>query len=460
MPGIAQRLEGPVPRGTVAAVFIAISAACCLTSARPDTYWHLRAGQDIVASGRVSLVDHYSFTARGLPWPDHEWLWQLITYVAHAAGGMPLLTALAAALGVATMTVLLDVVQGPPKVRLLLLAAAFLVSGAPGTVRPQLFTNLALMATLWLVVHERWWALPPLFLTWANLHGAVVLGALVLAPACATAVVSGARGRLRALAACGLCAAALFATPLGARLPAFIVESTTRSRLDRVSEWQPALFLGLRPVLLWVTSAALLGLTARGWRRLPRPDRTVVAAALLAIPLAFQAVRNVGPFALLAAPAASRLLTAVRPRVPAPPPSSTARAPLVALAATAAALMAFLWSRPPPFLQWDPVPATAAAAIRACPGNVFNEYDDGGSLIWFVPEKPVFFDGRQDPYPLDFLKQVQQIATNAPLRRALFARYQIECAAIRPSSSIGARLEAEGWQARFRDRRWLVLAAP
>ena len=66
--------------------------------AQNDTFWHLRAGQDIWRTGHVPRVDHDSHRFAGAPWPDHEWLTQALMYLAYRAGGMPGLQSGAAAL--------------------------------------------------------------------------------------------------------------------------------------------------------------------------------------------------------------------------------------------------------------------------------------------------------------------------------------------------------------------------
>ena len=53
---------------------------------------------------------------------------------------------------------------------------------------------------------------------------------------------------------------------------------------------------------------------------------------------------------------------------------------------------------------------------------MYNHYDNGGPLIWFVPEQPVFIDSRQHPYPASFVVEhfdVEDSGNYAPL----FARY-------------------------------------
>ena len=46
----------------------------------------------------------------------------------------------------------------------------------------------------------------------------------------------------------------------------------------------------------------------------------------------------------------------------------------------------------------------AAAAIRQCHAPIYNGYNEGGILVWFVPGQPVFIDSRQDPYPVSLVQ--------------------------------------------------------
>ncbi|MBE0564674.1 MAG: hypothetical protein IH621_01850, partial [Krumholzibacteria bacterium] len=41
-----------------------------------DVWFHARAGQDLLAEGRLVQVNRYSFTAPDHPWLNHEWLFQ------------------------------------------------------------------------------------------------------------------------------------------------------------------------------------------------------------------------------------------------------------------------------------------------------------------------------------------------------------------------------------------------
>ena len=137
----------------------------------------------------------------------------------------------------------------------------------------------------------------------------------------------------------------------------------------------------------------------------------VAACALL--PLAVRSLRNTSPFMLFAIPAASHALgsdfrfSALFARFRRPE-ASRARPTPIARASTSRCWSPCAWSRScsagsayasgMDSLNWRPINERALAAARACDGPLYNHYDDGGTLIWFLPEKPVFIDGRQDPY--------------------------------------------------------------
>jgi hypothetical protein len=314
-----------------------------------------------------------------------------------------------------------------------------------------------------------------LFFVWANLHGAVALGGAVLAAATVTAWFTD-RPRFARLAGITLLSAALTAvTPMGAGLWRFIGESMARSHQNQVMEWLPSTPKGPVEIAFWVAVVILVGLLVRRWRRLASwDDRVVVAAALILLPLAARSVRNIPPFFLLWMPAVSRLI-GPDARLSARWPFARKTAPaakrtdvehprlnlLLAGVAAAGAIgaVALCWALPLERLGWRPIAPAAVAAIRACPGRLYNRYNEGGFLIWFAPDVPVFVDSRQDPYPDDFLT-ADVIAEKTGDVRALFARYQIGCATLPPKSPIEKTLRAEGWQEAYRDPTWLVFYPP
>ncbi len=458
-------------------LFVAFGVVGAFTPAQTDTFWHLRAGADIWRSGHVPRFDSYSYTATGAPYPDHEWLSQALMYAAYRAGGMRGLEIGGAALILATVTLVYRLMVGPRLTRFALMAVGLTVSSCVWTLRPQILSLLLLAFLVWLLVRERYLVIPLLFLFWANAHGGVALGGVVLTVVTAVAIARGLGGRAPAdrrragalalvLPLSGLACAA---TPLGFQMFRFLMSASAGSYGAQITEWYAPHPDSLLGAAFWVLTLAFVVLLIARRRALAAgswTDWVVCAAALAALPFAVRSLRHIGPFLLLATPAASRLLGPdfrFRPSRRAGPPSPDhPRANLVLLAAAcllAIGLVPLGWTGASAHLGWHPIGDGALQAVRACPGPLYNQYDEGGMLIWFAPEKPVFIDGRWDPYPPSFVQQDFAIESGAPYR-PVFDRYGIRCAFLPASSRMSARLRADGWRPRFLDDTWSVLVAP
>ena len=296
----------------------AVAVCALVMPAAPDTYWHLRAGQEIWQTLHVPLADHYSYTADGRFWPNHEWLWQALSYALHRAGGFPLLLAGAAAIVTGAVALMFRLMVGSTRTRALLIVVGLPLVSCAWALRPQLITQLMLMALLWLLARERYRWLPLLFVIWANAHGGVAMGGVVLAATTAVALVRARAGaaadrrRARALAiATPLCALATLATPLGIRLWTAIGVSIQESHDNGIAEWRSSLELGPFQITFWILAiafAVILLVRRRRLRDASWSDVVVWVAALVIFPLAVRAVRNTTLFLLVAIPAASRLL--------------------------------------------------------------------------------------------------------------------------------------------------------
>src|SRR5579862_4167791 len=122
---------------TVGLLFGAIAVFACLMPAQGDTYWHLRAGQEIWRTLHVPLDEHYSYTADGRFWPDHEWLWQALSYGLYRVGGMRLLVVGGAAFVMGAVAILYRLMVGPAGVRLVIMLLALPLSSSLWVLRPQ-----------------------------------------------------------------------------------------------------------------------------------------------------------------------------------------------------------------------------------------------------------------------------------------------------------------------------------
>ena len=156
-----------------------------------DTYWHIRAGEWMIAHGAVLRVDVFSYTAAGKDWHTQEWLAEILMALSWRAGwpGVHLLFACCAGLtaGVTSFFIRkrMDFV---PALLTVLLGLACITGSL--LARPHMLA-LPLLA-IWTCglasarETERapnWWLLAVMPL-WANLHGSFAFG-LALAGALA-----------------------------------------------------------------------------------------------------------------------------------------------------------------------------------------------------------------------------------------------------------------------------------
>ncbi|HVH27886.1 MAG TPA: hypothetical protein VM818_14050 [Vicinamibacterales bacterium] len=445
-----------------ALLFLSIAVAACFSPAQNDTWWHLRAGEDIWTHHAVDLRDHYSHTADGAYWPNHEWLSQTLIFAGYRLGGLPLLTALVAALVVGAWWVVWQLTPGAGVLRLALFAFATIPSSIAWSLRPQVLT-LFMIALTGLVLVRRWHLLlPPLFLIWANLHAGVMLGFAVLGGALLAAAVDERRWPVRLGVIVGCCVAATMLTPLGPSLWTEVPATLARTRPYGIMEWQaPGL---LEPLFapFWFLAAALVTsiLAVRPWREPQTHAGTMIGAALAMLPLALSSGRNVPPFMLLAVPAIAVLWSS---RAPADRRTPTRREhPLLNTAilgffgVVGVATVGYTWISQSPRLGWHPLPPQAITALEACPEPLYNRYDEGGYLIWFLPKRKVFLDSRQDPYP-STLVQAQIQAEASGNYEELFDQYAIRCAFVATDTPIARRLAADGWNETYKGPAWSVL---
>jgi len=89
-----------------------------------------------------------------------------------------------------------------------------------------------------------------------------------------------------------------------------------------------------------------------------------------------------------------------------------------------------------------------------------NEYDWGGYLIWRVPERPVFIDGRLFLFLPDVLTDYEEIVFVRPSWRDRLARHDVTQVLLRPDRPIVVALKEEGWRVRAEDDRAILLERP
>ena len=446
-------------------LLLAVFLTCGLTPVQSDTWWQLRAGADMWTSRQVLLTDTFSHTANGAFWANHEWLAEVTFYGAYRLGGFSLLTLFSAALIVGGWLCTWALTRGPARPVFVLTLLALVSSSGWWEPRPHAFSLLFIPWMFYLLERQQHRWLPVLFLVWANCHGGVLLGLVLLAAALgARTYVNRAEFR-RSIAIVAACVVAMTLTPLGVHFWTEIPRSLARIHTYTLDEWERPGFDEMTMIPFWgIAGFYLLALArkARQLRALSPDDAMLHACSLALLAGALSAVRNVGPFLMVAVPALTRLWNDGRQTAPGPSPGAADR-PVLNLAilgfacAGVAIILSSAYRERWPRLQWTPLPVAAIDALRSCPDNLYNRYDEGGMLLWFAPERKVFLDGRQDPFPAELVLEHIEMETGKRQYQQTFERHGIRCAFLPIASPVASRLKENDWIPLYQDPKWIVL---
>src|SRR5258706_8117722 len=169
-----------------------------------DIGWHIRAGEQIIATQSVPRVDSFSSTMQGQPWFAWEWLYDLLLGVVHRSMGLNGVVWLAALLMATTFAILFGQLLARGTGLPVAVGLWLLVLGAASIhvfARPHIVSWL--FTLLWFVALERWeqgiprwlrWLFPLSMLLWVNLHGGWLFGMALLAIYALAAFVESLRG--------------------------------------------------------------------------------------------------------------------------------------------------------------------------------------------------------------------------------------------------------------------------
>ncbi len=288
-------------RWLAAAALVLLFAAATRTNADPDLWGHVRFGLDIVHTRALPTVDPYSFT-QDRPWINHEWLSELQMGAVYLALGPAGLALLKGALALAALWLVWSTLRGASfEARLLTTAAAMICAAQIAqTLRPQLWSVvcLAILCRTLLApdARRRRW-LPLLFLVWANLHGAWIVGLGILAMWLALEAAFDSANRRSAAVLLGLCALATLGTPYGWGLWRFLAE-TVRVRRPMIEEWQPLWALHVDKWIPWlIASAAVVWASTK----VPFARRWAIISVLAMLACASVRVARITPLYVVAA---------------------------------------------------------------------------------------------------------------------------------------------------------------
>jgi hypothetical protein len=394
--------------------------------AEHDLWWHLRAGELIVATGSIPHSDVFSYTAAGSPWVVQSWLADVVLHGIDAAlgpRGIILWRALML-LAIYGLVARIIVKDAGNTVWTWALMALTAYAGALGWIeRPNLFSYLFVVAVVALARdgERRSWLVVPLIALWANLHAMVVLGVGVLwllaGVRWAMAMLPGDHpaGRPRAIRATLVATAAVLASflnPSGPFLWSFATR-LIRTASATSTEWHSPSFhrAGTLPFLALI----LLLLAALAFAR-TRIAPTELALAAAFIGLGLYAERNLPASALVLGLVLART---IRPspgeasdmrRAPGPSQRASPRPErlvIVSVSALIAVLVALALIVVNRFPASSDLAATVdrslpVGAIRDLPNEKIRLFIDdrwaGLAIYMRWPEVRVAIDGRAEVY--------------------------------------------------------------
>jgi hypothetical protein len=388
-----------------------------------DIWWHLATGNWIVQHHAVPHNGILSRTAADRPWMAYSWGYEVLLSRAYAWFGFIGIGLFGTVLTIAVALALFWMIRRLSGrfwiawILSILVYSAFLFNIMP---RPVFFSMLLFCITLTLLIDanrtgrvELLYWLPFVFLIWANLHVQFIYGLFAVGLFVAISLVVRLAISLqiypefmvkpslpsRALIAVLLSSAG--ATCLGPYTfhlyNVVFGYSSSKVIYSMITELQALSFGGISHFLELLLAAAAF--FALGWHIKLDPFKLVLLVA--ACVFAFRATRDAWFLCITAA--------AILAEVPAPPEQRDAalRLPEFSGVGIAAALLLLLVAGNADFNTrgLDRVisaefPVDAVNYLREHPvgGPLYNSFDWGGFLTFYMPEFPVAIDGRTDLY--------------------------------------------------------------
>jgi hypothetical protein len=435
----SQTVASLVPVACPAALLAVVLAGIGRNILVPDTWVGLVSGREIVQHG-LPGVEHLTVLGQGNQWVDQQWLAQIALYAAERAGGVGLVVAICLIAVVVAFGLAARAAQergASPLGILAFFIAAFVAAPWGVQTRTQAFALPLFSLILWLLLRDRdlrslstLWVLPILCL-WANVHGSVVLGAIVVS-ACGVQALVRTGWHWLAAALVALAPAAVFASPFALRLPAYYKLMLFDPPYGHeIVEWQRTTPSGLT-ALFFALVVATCVLVALRRRRVTMLDCLVLAITLAA---ALSAVRLIPWFALT--------MLAVMPSIASRAADSPSfRGPAATVLATLgvlAVLAAAGWAASRPYEVSSEARGLAVVREQMQGGGlVFADLELADRLLWKIPAlrgriaydgRPELlshrqFDGvirfaRQEPGWQEFLRGYSLVVTNRAIARSM-----------------------------------------
>ena len=457
-----------------------------------DTGWHIRSGEQIMATHAIPRTDPFSYTRQGEPWCAWEWLYDVVIAAIHHVSGLNGVVLFTAVVISSTFALLFRFVlrrsgnlMVAGSLTLLAIAAAQVHMLARPHVLSWLFTLLWLenlcrfedgkrAALLWL---------PPLMLLWVNLHAGFILGLGLLAVFTIGSMWDGDRQKkTQLITVFSVCLAATLLTPYGYRLHVHVYQYLSNGFLmNNIDEFTspnfhiPVYHFFELFIVLTIVGAMLAH---------DRITTTGLLLLLFSLHAGLYAVRNIPIAAIIMTLVLGPVMTAalstgpdyqLRPRrlhslleIAQSISDSMVRLErqfrghaLVSIGMIAAVALVLhggrVFSKQIIAAHFDektfPVRAAQFIAQRGIRDHLFSSDSWSGYLIYrLYPETKVYFDDRHDFYGEGFIKEYAKALLGTRLWREPLDRYQVKWVLMPTDSPLSSVLRETGdWRIAYDD---------
>jgi hypothetical protein len=381
-----------------------------------DLTYHIRAGDEILATHSLPRFDTYTFSVFGTRWLDQQWGAQVLLALGHRYGGWPTLAFLQAGLiGVSFWFIYLACrARGAPvRTSSFLTVAGFLVASPTLAMRPQLVALPLFAASMWVLASRgtaprRLWLIPVFATVCANVHGSFTIFPLIVGLTWvqdARAKVPGAR-RLFWLTL--ITAAATLVNPFGIGAWRYAYDLSTNPIIRKtISEWAPVTVTDAAGLFMIGSALAVVVFLARRGRSTPW---TSLLWLFVFFMLAMAAQRAIVWWAMVTPVVLTELMTPPE-RTPTGPGRESALPAVVIIGAMLAGVLILLpWWRPNELLSQAPPGITAYVEQHVPSGARMFVHQPWGSWFEYVtPDRPVFTDSRIEIIPENIWKDYGQV---------------------------------------------------
>ena len=402
----------------------------------PDFGWHLTSG-DYYRHHGIPSHDIYTYTASNFPWINHEWGNDVLLSIFYSIGGYFLISMIYAGLWTAALFV------RAAKTRWFLLVLASLAVIPYAGIRPVAWTFLFFAILLNLLESKKripYISICVLFILWANLHAGFIVGLASIAFYLIKT------RDIKFAKIFGVAAVSTLVNPYGPRLYEEVARTLFDSKLhSQIVEWSSLWIFNVSfPfIALWIAGFIL-------YKRRPLGNWFNLGPLLLASSLA--ATRNLPLFVIATVKETNDFYDKFRRSMP----KLNLAAKSVLTSSLAILVLALFYVSYPAFLFWHnrysayPDQAVSYLNNHPCHGNLFNDYNYGGYLIWKLPNTPLYIDGRmspwRDPTGTKYLTTYLNLLKNNNLRESQFNKYGIKCVLIKSSNKRFVEdLKSDNW---------------